>query len=171
MKRVQWYANYILRSSSRHLRQTPRNKIRGINYLFPPAGIVNPLVMKSPVPFAFPSLEDSFVKRLCKFSLVPTIFLFFLRSFSSSRTRAVSIAVAAFLIPLFDDAVVFGVGVDVLLRAAVVVAGSGCWWCARLLAVEALPMMGSGSCAMESPVAFFLRFLEPGAFLREWVRP
>lgn len=126
--------------------------------------------MKSPVPLVFASLPESFVNRLCKFSFVP-IFLFFLRSFSSSRTRAVSIAVEAFLIPLFDDAAVFGVGVDVLLRVVAVVADSDCCWCARLLAVDALPMTGSASCAAESPVAFFLRFLDPGAFLSEWVKP
>ena len=102
--------------------------------------------MKS-LPLFLPSL-DSLVNRLLIFSLPPINFFLFLRSLSSSKTFAVSDAVAAFLIP------VFVVGVDMPLR---------------LLVVFPAPV-ASGS-FVESPLTFFLRFFEPGAFLRECVRP
>lgn len=101
--------------------------------------MVNPRVMKSPEPF----LPESLVNRLCRFSFVPA-FRFFLRSFSSSRTRAVSMAVAGFFIPVF--------GVDVP-------DGLAC-------------LTGSDPLASALAVAaFFLRFFDPGAFFRECVRP
>lgn len=61
------------------------------------AGIVYPLVIKSPL--FLPPLF-SFVKRLSMLSFRPTILRRFFFSFSSFSTRAVSVAVAAFLIPL-----------------------------------------------------------------------
>ena len=69
-----------------------------------------PLVMKSPsLPFSF---FESDVKRLRKVSFVPIFLRRLLLSFSSSRTRAVSIAVAAFLIPVGAEG---AEGVDVRL--------------------------------------------------------
>lgn len=102
-----------------------------INY-FP--GMVNPRVIKSPEPL----LPESFVNRLCRFSFVPAL-RFFLRSFSSSRTRAVSMAVAGFFIPPLVD-----VG---------------------------FVLADSDPLASVAAAAFFLRFFDPGAFLRECERP
>lgn len=123
------------------------------NYFLAAAGRLYPLVMKS-VFLAWPSLV-SFVKRLLILSLVPSIFRRFFFSFSSSSTRAVSNAVAAFLIPLEPP----GVGVDVLLRLAVAL-------------VDFSVGFGSLPASAASPfAAFFLRFFEPGAFFKECVRP
>jgi hypothetical protein len=107
------------------------------NYRRAEEGILNPLVIKSPL--FLPSLV-SFVKRLSKLSLRPIILRRFFFSFSSFNTRAVSEAVAAFLMPF---PLVPGVGVAFLISASV----------------------------ESSAVACFLRFFEPGAFFREWVRP
>lgn len=113
--------------------------------------------MKS-LPFGLPSLE-SLVKRLLKLSFELPIFRRFFFSFSSSRTRAVSIAVAAFLIPFPE----LGVGVDVLLRL-VGLACDAVGWNSRAVS-------DSTAAGAESPLACFLRFLEPGAFFNECVRP
>lgn len=113
--------------------------------------------MKS-LPFDFPSF-GSFVKRLLRLSFAAPIFRRFFFSFSSSRTRAVSIAVEAFLIPFPE----LGVGVDVLLRLL----GLACevvGWDSRAGSVSAAAGAGSS-------LAFFLRFLEPGAFFNECVKP
>lgn len=114
--------------------------------------MLNPLVMKSPLFFA-PSF--SLEKRLSKLSLPASFRRFFFSSCSCS-TRDVSVAVDAFLI-LFPEAP--GVGVDVLLR--LLLAGTE-------LAVSTVLL---GASAVFSTAAFFLRFLDPGAFLREWVKP
>lgn len=121
-----------------------------IAHFLPAVGSENPLVIKSSF-FGFPSFEF-FVKRLPRFSFMPIIFLLLFFSFSSSSTRAVSFAVAACLIPFGAP----GVGVDVLLRLVPVL----CSFCARGASSAGSPLPG-----------FFFRFLEPGAFLREWVRP
>lgn len=142
---IQYYSIYhgpVADSCARRLSKTKRQD----NHLFAPAGILNPLVIKSLPPF-FPSL-DSWVNRLLMFSLPPINFFLFLRSFSSSKTFAVSDAVAAFLIP------VFVVGVDVPPRLLVV-----------------FPAPAASGSFVDSPLAFFLRFFEPGAFFRECVRP
>lgn len=92
-------------------------------------------------------LSELFVKRLSIFSFVPIIFRRFFFSFSSSSTRAVNVAVAAFLIP------------DELLADVFV-----------LLADE--EAAGSFSAETDdSPFACFFRFFEPGAFFSECVRP
>lgn len=114
---------------------------RTLHYLRAEAGIENPRVIKSP--FAPPFL--SFVNKLSIFSLRPIIFRFLFFSFSSFKTRAVSEAVAEFLIPL---AAPFDFDADMAVAAAVPLGAS-----------------------VELSVACFLRFLEPGAFLRECVRP
>lgn len=114
---------------------------RTLNYLRAEAGIENPRVIKSP--FAPPFL--SFVNKLSIFSLRPIIFRFLFFSFSSFKTRAVSEAVAEFLIPL---AAPFDFDADVAVAVVVPLGAS-----------------------VEFSVACFLRFLEPGAFLRECVRP
>lgn len=94
-------------------------------------------------------------------SFEPTSFRRFFFSFSSSRTLAVSIAVAAFLIPFGAD----GVGVDVLLRlGADESLGS-------VLFDESPSASLASEVVVESPLPLFLRFFEPGAFLSEWVRP
>lgn len=80
------------------------------------------------------------------FSLRPIVFRFLFFSLSSFNTRAVSEAVAEFLIPLtalFD--------LDAGAEAA----------------APAVPLGASA----EFSVACFLRFFEPGAFLSECVRP
>ncbi|KAL2857817.1 glucosidase II beta subunit-like protein-domain-containing protein [Aspergillus pseudoustus] len=125
------------------------------------AGMVKPLVIKS-VFLKFPSLR-SFVKRLLILSLAPTNLRRFFFSFSSSKTRAVSIAVAAFLIPLGAEAV----GVDVLLRLAAAEERSLDTVDFEKSPLDALVL----AVAVASPVPFFLRFLEPGAFFSECVRP
>lgn len=128
-----------------------------------PAGMVYPLVMKS-LPFDLPSLE-SFVKRLFRLSFALSIFRRLFLSFSSSRTRAVSTAVEEFLIPV--DAP--GVGVDVLLLLEAPLCSSD------LDGTAGLDSPGVASCSAAgvaaSPLAFFLRFFEPGAFFKEWLRP
>ncbi|KAL2807870.1 glucosidase II beta subunit-like protein-domain-containing protein [Aspergillus granulosus] len=124
-------------------------------------GMVKPLVIKS-VFLNFPSL-DSFVKRLFILSFAPANLRRFFFSFSSSKTRAVSMAVAAFLIPLGAD----GVGVDVLLRLGAATDRS-----LESVGLEESPFEALVSdVAAVSPVPFFLRFLEPGAFFSECVRP
>lgn len=114
------------------------------------AGIEKPLVIKSALflPSSF------FVKRLSRFSLRPIILRRFFFSFSSSSTRAASDAVDAFLIPFPEEAVVgvpllfwfFGLGAD---------------------AESAFSVEPLGTSVVVSVVACFLRFFEPGAFLRE----
>jgi hypothetical protein len=100
-----------------------------------------------------------FVKRLSIFSFPPIILRRFFLSLSSPNTRAVRLAVAAFLIPLLEA--LFGVGVEVLLRLFDVDAALG-----------AVDPVGSVAGSVDvSVAACFLRFFEPGAFLREWVRP
>lgn len=99
--------------------------------------------MKSP----FFSFFEPFVKRLCRFSFFPTLFWRFFFSFSSSRTRAVNIAVAAFLIPAGNT-----VGT----------------WVPGVCDLDSGVSIGVG---VDSPLACFLRFLEPDAFLRECERP
>ncbi|KAL4865961.1 hypothetical protein BDV12DRAFT_187774 [Aspergillus spectabilis] len=120
------------------------------------AELQNPLVMKSVL--YLPSFA-SLVKRLLKLSFAPINFRRFFFSFSSSRTRAVNIAVAAFLIPFDAESV----GVDVLLRL-VEDASLGS------VVFEGTPLeaLVSGITA-GSLLPFFLRFLEPGAFFSEWV--
>lgn len=95
-----------------------------------------------------------FVKRLSIFSLRPIILRRFFFSFSSSNTRAASEAVDAFLMPFPDAA---WVDVSVLPRLFDSVAG--------------LESVFSDVSAAVSAVAFFLRFFDPGAFFRLWVRP
>jgi protein kinase C substrate 80K-H len=109
----------------------------------------NPRVMKS-APLAAPSFLEN---RLLIFSFSRIIFRRFFFSFSSASTRAVSEEVAAFLIPLLDA--LFATAVEVLL----LLLGSDDCLEASELASAALS------------VACFLRFFEPGAFLRECVRP
>lgn len=92
-------------------------------------------------------------------SFRPTILRRFFFSFSSFSTRAVSVAVAAFLIPLPEA---LGVVVEVLLRLLDVEVGLG--------AEPEASVVPLGTSAEVSVVACFLRFFEPGAFLREWVR-
>lgn len=102
-----------------------------------------------------------FVKRLSRFSFPPIIFRRFFFSFSSANTRAVSEEVAAFLIPLLEA--VLGTGVEVLLR---LLGSEDC-----LGTTNPAGSMVPGASATPSAEAFFLRFFEPGAFLRECVRP
>lgn len=90
-------------------------------------------------------------------SLIPPIFRRFFFSSCSPNTRAVNFAVAGFLIPFP------GVGVEVLLRLVVA--------CALVLSVETADSVVAVVSADASAAAFFFRFLEPGAFLREWVKP
>src|SRR5438034_8527653 len=68
------------------------------HHLRAPLGIEKPLVIKS-ASLLF-SLFESDMNRLRKVSFVAICFRRLFRWFSSSRTRAVSIAVAAFLIPV-----------------------------------------------------------------------
>jgi protein kinase C substrate 80K-H len=103
------------------------------------------------------------VKRLLILSFAPTSLRRFFFSFSSSKTRAVSKAVAAFLIPLGAE----GVGVDVLLRLAV---ADGKTLDDVCFEESPLGILVS-EVAAASFVPFFFRFLEPGAFFNEWVRP
>jgi hypothetical protein len=71
----------------------------------------------------------------------------------------VSVAVAAFLIPLLE--VLLGIGVDVLLRLF-----------DAEVALDAVdPVVSAAGSVNTSVAACFLRFFEPGAFLREWARP
>jgi protein kinase C substrate 80K-H len=126
-------------------------------YLRAEAGMVNPLVIKSAL-LAEPSLSF-FVKRLSIFSLPPIILRRFFLSLSSPSTRAVSVAVAAFLIPLLET--LLGIGVDVLLRLFDADVALG--------AVD--PVVSAAGSVDTSAAACFLRFFEPGAFLREWARP
>jgi hypothetical protein len=109
-------------------------KKRNIFHLRASAGMEKPRVMKSP---SFNFAADLW-NKLCKFSLRPMTFCRFFFSFSSSRTLAVSMAVAAFLIP--DDPSEPGNG-----------------------AAET----DEASAADDSSLACFFRFLDPGAFLRE----
>ena len=118
--------------------------------------IENPLVMKS----RFLDPLSFLVKRLSRFSFPPIIFRRFFFSFSSANTRAVSEEVAAFLIPLLEA--VPGTGVEVLLRLLGSEDGLG-----TLGATKPAGSMGPGASVAPSAVAFFLRFFEPGAFLRE----
>ena len=107
--------------------------------------------MKSPFFFA-PSF---LVNKLSRLSLRPIILRRFLFFSCSSSTRAVSFAVAAFLMPLA------GVGVDVLLRLLDPEV-------ALSAAVEfEASVVLLGASAELSAAACFLRFFEPGAFLRE----
>lgn len=126
--------------------------MRQKNHLRAAVGMLKPLVMKSPLFFA-PSF--SLEKRLSKFSL-PISFRRFFFSSCSCNTRDVSDAVEAFLILWPEDA---GVGVDVLLR---------------LLLADTEPAVSAvllGASAVFSVAACFLRFLDPGTFLRECVKP
>jgi hypothetical protein len=77
---------------------------RAANYL---DDMEKPLVMKS-LSLPFPFCESD-LKRLLYVSFVPRTLRRLLRSFSSSRTRAVNIAVAGFFIPAGTA------GVEVLL--------------------------------------------------------
>lgn len=117
----------------------------------------NPLVMKS----RFLDPVSFLVKRLSRFSFPPIIFRRFFFSFSSANTRAVSEEVAAFLIPLLEA--VLSTGVEVLLRLLV---SEDC-----LGTIKPAGSMVPGASVTPSAVAFFLRFFEPGAFLRECVSP
>ena len=117
----------------------------------------NPLVMKS-LPLAAPSFEPSFLEyRLLMVELWVIIFRRFFFSFSSARTRAVSEEVAAFFIPL----------TGALLRTGVEV------WLRSLGSVDVLDASAPVASLVLAAVASacFLRFFEPGAFLRECVRP
>lgn len=102
-----------------------------------------PLVIKSPL--FFPSLF-SLVNRLSIFSLTPIIFRRFFFSFSSFSTRAVSDAVAAFLMPLPESLDAEAEPLFPLCDAD------------GLLVPFAVSALST---------ACFLRFFEPGAFLRE----
>ncbi|KAL2828752.1 glucosidase II beta subunit-like-domain-containing protein [Aspergillus cavernicola] len=114
-----------------------------------------PLVIKSV--FLFWRFPDSLVKRLSRVPLAPINFRLFFFSFSSSKTRAVSIAVAACLIPLGAK----GVGVDVLLRLVVEDGSLGS------ATLEGSPFETLVSeVVVESTLPFFLRFFEPDAFLK-----
>lgn len=106
---------------------------------------------------------DSFLKRLLMLSFAPINLRRFFFSFSSSRTRAVNIAVAAFLIPFGAD----GVGVDVLLR---LVADGGSFAIVVFDEDSPLGVLVSDA-TVESPLPLFLRFFDPGAFFNECVRP
>lgn len=119
--------------------------------------IENPLVMKS----LFLDPPVFLENRLSRFSFPPIIFRRFFFSFSSANTRAVSEEVAAFLIPLPEA--VLGTDVEVLLRF---LESEDC-----LGTTKPAGSMVPGASATPSAVAFFLRFFEPGAFLRECVRP
>lgn len=119
-------------------------------YLRAAEGIEKPLVMKSPF-FDAPSFLE---KRLSIFSLPFRRFFF---SLSSANTRAVREEVAAFLMP-FPEAPL-GTGVEVLLR---LLTSDVC--------SETTPAASAVTSAVTSAVACFLRFFEPGAFLRECVR-
>jgi hypothetical protein len=79
----------------------------------PFAAIENPLVINSPS-LTLPSFSTLLVKRLFRLSFPAPIFLRLAFCASSSRTRAVREAVAAFFMPE-------GTGVDVPLRG-----GGGC---------------------------------------------
>lgn len=106
---------------------------------------------------------ESFLKRLLILSFAPINLRRFFFSFSSSRTRAVNIAVDAFLIPFGAD----GVGVDVLLRL-----GADGVSFVTVVFDEASPLeVLVSETAAESPLALFLRFFDPGAFFNECVRP
>lgn len=117
------------------------------SYLRAEAGIVNPLVIKSPL-----FLLSFLVKRLSRFSLRPALFCRLFFSSCSSLTRAAIFAAEAFLM------LPPGVGVEVLLRSLAAAADLG---------ASAL-LLGAST---ELSVACFLRFFEPGAFFSEWVRP
>ena len=132
-------------------------------------GIENPLVMKSPfLRISFPEMVEN---RLCMFSFLPATLRRFLRSCSSSRTLAVNIAVAAFLIPFGTGAVI---GVDVPLSIALL--GTSCGVDVRDAGFGSGFEAGRSEedstslDAVTSSFPFFFRFLEPGAFLSECVR-
>lgn len=117
--------------------------------------------MKSPfLRISFPELA---VNRLCRFSLLPATFRLLLRSCSSSRTLAVSIAVDEFLMPMGACTVA---GVDVPLSAALLDSG------VEVRDIDVAP--GFDAETSDGPVSFeiafsslfFFRFLEPGIFFR-----
>jgi hypothetical protein len=138
-------------------KRTQNNKADAASYsLLALAGIVYPLVMKSPSLICF--LSASLVNRPRKFSLGPTIFCRFFFTFSSSRILAVRRAVVAFLIPDLLTEVVVGdlEGADVDGFAIEI----------EEVTVVAVAVVFEPS----SPfvvVACFLRFFDPGAFFKE----
>jgi len=132
------------------------------SHLRAPLGIEKPLVIKS-ASFPF-SLFESEMKRLRKVSFVPICFRRLFRWFSSSRTRAVSIAVAAFLIPV--GVAVRLMDVDWGVEERGISDGVG----VEEDCLETSPVSSDAEGSVLPP--FFFRFLlEPEDFLSEWVKP
>lgn len=124
------------------------------HYRFAPAGIENPLDIKSVPIFSVVADEN----KLFKLVLAPS-FLRLLRSFSSSRTLAVKDAVAAFLIPP--------------LGVAVPLPGCGvAGFCNSLVAWTSVTVTVGTESTTDRASPCFFRFLpDPGAFFKQCVRP